>query len=244
MRASLSVAMICYNSERTLDKTLNLVETLADEIIIIDSYSTDATKEIAKKYGAQIIDKDFTGFSSQKQFAIDHCTSDWILLLDDDEYIQETLAKSIREGMQTEEALYGLPRSLYFMNYKFWIGSEHKIPTYRLFPRGEAFMNQKAVHEELYSSLPKKKLRGEMLHDSFASYDACIQKLDRYAKLFAESSEKKCSAIYPYLRGAFAFFQTYFLKLNFLNLKAGYYWSRAQTFYQYKKYKYLWELNQ
>ncbi len=243
MPPRLSIAMICYNSERTLQRTLDQIEQLADEIVIVDSHSTDATRSIAERFGARIISHDFGGFSSQKQLAIDHCTGDWVLLLDDDEYIQESLLRSIREGIAEGARLYGLPRSLYFLGFKFWIGSEHKIPTYRLFPRGEGYMDQKMVHEQVLSPLPQKVLNGEMLHDSFEDYADCIRKMDRYARLFAESRTTRIWGVYPYFRGVWAFFQTYVLKLNFLNLKAGFYWSCAQTYYQYKKYKYLWSLN-
>ena len=92
----LSVAMITLNEERILEKTLKSLEGVADEIVIVDSGSTDKTEEIAKKYGARFINQKWLGYGKQRNVAIENATGDWVLNIDADEEISPKLAKRIK----------------------------------------------------------------------------------------------------------------------------------------------------
>ncbi len=106
---SLSVGLITYNEERRLGRTLESIKNIADEIIIVDSNSTDNTVEIAKKYGAKVYIENWKGYGLQKNSVIEKCTKDWILLIDADEVISSDLSKKILEVIKEgKEDLYDI----------------------------------------------------------------------------------------------------------------------------------------
>lgn len=237
--------MITYRAGRTLDHTLSIVSPLADEIIILDTGSDDETEAIAEKYQAIFKQSPFLDFSTQKQKAINLATSTWVLLLDDDEYLDEDMVEAIKRLKESDSPYdgYFLPRSLYFMDTLFRYGKEAKSPKLILFRNGRASMDGSQVHESLIVDGPVTKMPGLMWHDSFADYADAIQKMDRYAQIWAESHQKNVSKFYIWLRKYPGFLKNYLFDLNFLNGKAGYCWSKVITYYQYKKYQYLYDSN-
>ncbi len=241
---TLSIAMITYQAARTLEKTLECIAPVADEIVIVDSYSTDDTEKIAKKFGAKFYQSPFENYGSQKQKAMDKCKGTWVLLLDDDEYADELLQKSLLKLKTTDtpHAALTVPRSLIFMGTSFRHGKESKSPKLILYRNGNAKMISHTVHENLAVEGSVGKINGILWHDYRETYEESIAKMDKYAKLWAESKNKKVSTLDLWLRKNFSFFKNYILDGNILNGKAGYYWSRSLSYYQYKKYLYLYQL--
>ncbi len=243
---TLAVAMITFQSERTLRKTLECIKPVADEIIIVDSGSTDATLKIAEEFQADIHHSPFETYGLQKQKAIKYANSTWVLLLDDDEYVDEKLVESLSNLKlnDSEHAAFRLPLSLIFLGKKFRFGKEARSMKLRLFRNGMAVMNDAQVHEKLEVRGSIGTLKGLIWHDYHESYEQSLQKMDKYAKLWAQEHRKKVSKWDIWLRRLFSFPKIYIVDFNFLNGKAGYLWSKSLALYQYKKYQYLYDLNQ
>ncbi len=243
---TLSVAMITYQADRTLEQTLKCISSVADQIVIVDSFSTDKTAEIAQKYGAEFSQSNFENYGLQKQKAMDLCTGTWVLLLDDDEYVDEELCANLENLKKSDSELdaYRIPRSLIFLGTKFNYGKESKSPKLILYRNGLGEMSKSEVHEELRVNGGIGHMSGILWHDYRESYNESLVKMDKYARLWAESSDKKVSTFDLWLRKNFSFFKNYILDGNFLNGKAGRLWSKSLSYYQYKKYLYLYQLNE
>ncbi len=242
---TLSIAMITYQAERTLDMTLSHIAPVADEIVIIDSHSTDATSEIASKYGARFIQSDFENYGRQKQKAMDECRGTWVLLLDDDEYADDQLLSSLAQLKQKDSHYnaFNIPRSLIFLGIKFRYGKESKSPKLILYRNGNARMKPSDVHEELIVEGEIGTLKGILWHDYRETYEESIAKMDKYAKLWAKSQKKMVTKTDLWLRKHFSYFKNYILDGNFLNGEAGRLWAKSLSYYQYQKYLYLYNLN-
>jgi glycosyltransferase involved in cell wall biosynthesis len=149
-RKTLSVAIIAGNEEKKIGDCLESVKW-ADEIIVVDSGSTDRTVEIAKRYTDKVFIRKWEGYAPQKQFAIDQATCDWILSLDADERVSPELKDEILKILESETEFDGfyIPRRNFFLGK--WIKSCGWYPNYqlRLFKKGKAKVTQRKVHENL-----------------------------------------------------------------------------------------------
>src|ERR1700747_1183584 len=135
---TLSVAIVAMDEEANIGRTLASVEW-ADEIVLVDSGSKDRTCEIARECGARVVTEPWRGYVAQKQYAIDLCTKDWVLLLDADEEVSPELADEIREVLADRHALngYRLPRKNLFLGRWMRHGGFYPDPKLRLFRRGQ-----------------------------------------------------------------------------------------------------------
>ena len=145
---TLSVAIVSFNEEANLGRTLESVKW-ADEIVVVDSGSTDRTCEIARHYGASLISEAWRGYVAQKQYAIDLCTKDWVLLLDADEEVSAGLAAEIRSAINTPGAAagYELPRKNLFLGRWMRHGGFYPDPKLRLFRRGQGVVAGHDPHD-------------------------------------------------------------------------------------------------
>ena len=146
----LSVVLITLNSEKILFNTLEAVKW-ADEIVLVDSGSTDKTLEIAQKFKAKIVYRAFDGYGSQKNFATQQASNDWILSLDDDEILTPELQKEIQSiNLQNADFQgFKIPRSLIFLGKLLRFSGEYKRLTLRLFNRKQGNWNAEYVHESV-----------------------------------------------------------------------------------------------
>jgi len=222
----LSVAIIAFNEEVNLAACLRSV-AWADEIVVVDNASTDRTREIAREFGARVVQApDWPGFGPQKNRALDACTGDWILALDADERVDEPLRAEIEQVVAGGRFdVYAMPRrSTYcgrFIRHGGW------WPDYvaRLFRRGTARYSDARVHERLVTDRPVGRLRAPLTHYSFRSMEQVLDKLNRY------STESACMLTgrgrAPGLASAIghglaAFLRTYVFKLGFLDGRHGF----------------------
>jgi glycosyltransferase involved in cell wall biosynthesis len=247
---TLSVILITRNEEANLDDCLASLEGLAQQIVVVDTNSTDRTLEIAQKHGATIAQPaDWPGFGPQKNRALDLATGEWVLSLDADERLTPALRSEILTAIHHSAQMdcFAIPRlSWYcgrFIRHAGW------SPDYvdRLFKRGTARFSDDLVHERLIPQGPVAKLENPMLHYSFMNYSQVLQKLDRYSTASAQQAFAKgitsspCKAV---LHGAWAFFRTYILRAGFLDGPQGFALAISNgqgTYYRYIK---LWQLNQ
>ncbi|HTJ92715.1 MAG TPA: glycosyltransferase family 2 protein [Pararobbsia sp.] len=234
---TLGVAIITKNAARRLDECLRALR-FADEIVIVDSGSTDATLEIAREHGVRVIETpDWPGFGPQKNRALDALGTTWILSIDSDEIVSPALAASIREAItHSEPFMYAVDRLSSFCGE--WIHHSGWYPDWipRLFRRGDAWFSDDLVHERLVFDLPVKRLSGKLLHYSYEDYESVLRKLDAYSTAGAQqrhAAGQRGSFGKAVGRGAWAFIRTYVLRQGFLDGKAGYMIAafNAQTVY-------------
>ncbi len=184
IRPTLSVAIIAKNEEANLLRTLPTVGPLADEIVLVDSGSTDDTVAVAERYGARVIHQSWLGFGPQKNFAITHCTSEWILSLDADEELSEELAAAIPEAIRNagpELAGYSLARLNYFLGRPLRHGGYYPDRKLRLFRSGRAAFQDRAVHESMMADGPTAPLKGDLLHRAYPTLALYLEHINRYS---------------------------------------------------------------
>jgi len=247
---TLSVILITRNEEANLDDCLASLEGIAQQVVVVDTNSSDRTLEIAKNYGATIAQpSDWPGFGPQKNRALDLATSEWVLSLDADERLTPALKSEILTAIHHSAHVdcFAIPRlSWYcgrFIRHCGW------SPDYvdRLFKRGTARFSDDLVHERLVPKGQVAKLENPMLHYSFMNYSQVLQKLDRYSTASAEQAfarGKTSSPLKAVLHGVWAFFRTYVLRAGFLDGPQGFALAVSNgqgTYYRYIK---LWHLNQ
>ncbi len=243
----LSVIIITYNEESNITDCLELVKW-ADEIIVVDSNSTDKTIELAKKYTDKIYTLENSLYAESKNFALDKTVNDWILSVDADERVTNELKEEILNVLSSSDSLnaYYLNRKSYFIN-KF-IKHCGWYPDYilRLFNKsaGIRFSDSK-VHEKAIYKGEKGKLKSLLLHYTDMTFEHYWKKMNNYSTYSAEelhASKKKASNIDIIFRPAFAFFKMYFLKLGILDGYTGFILcvlSGMHVFYKYSKLYYL-----
>ena len=245
---TLSVILITRNEEANLADCLASLEGIAQQVVVVDTNSSDRTLDIAKSYGAVIAQpQDWPGFGPQKNRALDLATGEWVLSLDADERLTPALKSEIVTAIHHSAHVdcFAIPRlSWYcgrFIRHSGW------NPDYvdRLFKRGSARFSDDLVHERLIPSGQVAKLENPMLHYSFMDYSQVLQKIDRYSTASAEQAfaqGKTSTPLKAVLHGAWSFFRTYFLRAGFLDGPQGFTlaMSNAQgTYYRYVK---LWHL--
>ena len=247
---TLSVILITRNEEANLDDCLASLEGIAQQIVVVDTNSSDRTLEIAKNYGATISQpSDWPGFGPQKNRALDLATGEWVLSLDADERLTPALKSEILTALHHSAHVdcFAIPRlSWYcgrFIRHSGW-GPDYVD---RLFKRGPARFSDDLVRERLIPNGQVAKLENPMLHYSFMNYSQVLQKLDRYSTASAEQAfakGKTSSPLKAVLHGAWAFFRTYILRAGFLDGPQGFALAVSNgqgTYYRYIK---LWHLNQ
>jgi glycosyltransferase involved in cell wall biosynthesis len=250
MALTLSVALITKNEETNLARTLVSV-AWASEIVIVDNGSTDRTEAIAREMGARFFVEDWKGFGAQKNSAIAKCTGDWVLALDADEEVSAELAAEIQALLSgnPQHAGYFLPRRNFFLGRWIRRGGYYPDPKLRLFRRGSAQFEERAVHETMRCSGSTGQLRGDLLHHAYPTLDSYIEHMNRYSALGAEQAvaRGKTSRSLPaffwnvFVVPVATFKYNYFLRLGFLDGREGFLLHLSHSAYVSWKYAKAWE---
>jgi glycosyltransferase involved in cell wall biosynthesis len=224
----LSAVIISYNEESNIGRCLQSLVGIADEIIIVDSASTDNTCSIAEQYGARIIQHPFAGFAAQKNLAAQAATHNWVLSLDADEVLSEELKSAILQVKnQAAYDAYFLKRSTNFCGTFIRHGSWYPDKQCRLWDKTKGDW-QGTIHEKWRLFEPYKKygtLSGDLLHYSFNSISDYLNMTERYTTLSAQEALQKgknVSLLKLILGPKFKFIQDYIIRLGFLDGYAGY----------------------
>jgi glycosyltransferase involved in cell wall biosynthesis len=260
-RATLSVAIITFNEEENIRRTLESVKAIADEVIVVDSHSTDRTVEIAKEFGAKVFVEDWKGFAAQKNSALDKCTCDWVLSLDADEEVGAGMAEVLRivtkpfsVDFENDDAVI-FRRQNSFMGRRLRFGGQQEKKI-RLFRRGKGRFKAVSVHEVIETE--GKPFVAEyyydtfddlcIFHHSYPSLTSYIEHMNRYSSLGAEmiAERRGCigfSVINIVLRPLVTFIYNYFFRLGFLDGKEGLLLHLYHSVYVSWKYAKAWELS-
>ncbi len=246
---TLSVILITKNEAERLPRCLESVRGLADEIVVLDSGSTDATLEIARRYTDKVyVSPDWPGFGPQKNCVLDYATGDWVLSLDADEWLTPGLVAEVRHTLQAPIAeVYEIPRLSSFcgrpMRHSGW-WPDHVA---RLFQRGAARFSDDLVHERLVFSGAPGRLDAPLNHETYRNLDEMLAKLNRYSTDGAENHLRrgKHGGLGRAIgRGLWAFMRTYVIRAGFLDGREGFLLAVANaetTYYRYLKLMYLAE---
>jgi glycosyltransferase involved in cell wall biosynthesis len=247
----LSVALVTKNEEANLARTLASVRW-ADEIAIVDSGSTDRTEDIAREFGAKFFVEEWKGFGAQKNSAIAKCTSDWVLSLDADEEVSAELAAEIQALLSGAPECdgYFLPRRNFFLGRWMRHGGYWPDPKLRLFRRGAAAFEERAVHETAHCAGLTGRLRGSLLHHAYPTLDVYLEHMNRYSSLGAEQALAKGTTSRSWaafvwnvcLTPLATFKYNYFLRLGFLDGREGLLLHLYHSAYVSWKYAKAWAL--
>lgn len=242
----LSVSLISFNEEDNIAKALNSIKNIASEIIVVDSHSTDKTKEIAESYGARFLEEDWKGHIAQKNSALEKCTQEWVLSLDCDEVVSTELEKSIIEKVRKPEA------DGYFINRKtFYLGGFLKHawqPDWKLrIVRRSANPKWSGYnpHDNLKIRGSMKNLKGDLYHYSYKNLEDHLYRTVKYAKLSAQSyynEGKKFKWYKPLLNPVSAFAKVFFIQRGFLDGYRGLIIASSSFICTFLKYIFLWEI--
>ena len=245
----ISVVIITHNEENRIRPTLESIKW-CDEIIVVDACSTDKTLDICKEYSnCKVYVRPFSGFGTQKKFAVEKASSDWILSLDADEVVTDALRDEITAILSLPSiavAGFYVPITLIFMNRIFKYGSENKYPHLRLFNKNKGNFNTLKLHEGVNVEGPVAKLKNEILHYSYSDIHHYFEKFNEYTSIYKNEALKrgeKGGKFKPIFRLPLDFMKQYFIRRNFLNGYPGFVWSVFSTFYVFVKYTKLYEAN-
>lgn len=243
----LSAVIITFNEEKNIARCLESLQGVAEEIIVVDSFSTDKTKEICEAYGVKFVQRSWTGYSDQKNHANGLASTEYILSIDADEVLSAELQQSITRLQEPYADAYGMNRLTSYCGH--WIHHcgwypDHKI---RIFKKGIAQWKG-LIHETLHFEKQTKvvALKGDLLHYSFHTMGQYVRQQDKFTDLTAEtafSKGKKTSSWGVFLRPKWRFFRDFILKKGFLDGKWGYQVCKIMAFATFMKYVKLQQLH-
>ncbi|GAB4483014.1 MAG: glycosyltransferase family 2 protein [Thermodesulfovibrionales bacterium] len=247
-RRKVSVFIMTYNEEAKIRDCLESVRW-ADEIVVIDSFSTDRTVEICREYTDRIFQKEFNGFGELRNFSVSKTSHDWILSIDADERATEELKQEVLAKLEAgpDADVYFVPRINYLLGRRVrhcgW------YPDYRqpqFFRKGAMTYTDHLVHEGYIANGTVSYLKGHAIQIPFLSLDQFFRKMDRYSTLRAEDLARRGTrfGVHQLILNPLAMFsKTYIFKLGFLDGAVGLVISLLYAYYTFVKYVKLWEKN-
>jgi len=241
-----SAVIITYNEEHCIAATLSKLDW-CDEIIVVDSYSTDNTVNICREFNCKIFSRSFDGYGPQKQYAVSLARNNWVLAIDADEVLSDALADEIQSHLAADPvaAAFSMPMNLVFLNKEFTRGKESTRSYIRLFNKQKAAFSNAAVHESVQVNGVICYLKNKIRHYSYTSVRECMDKSNRYSTYSATMSYRKGKnkSVAAIVFGLpFNFLKYYILEKNFLNGLKGFYWAAFSTWYHFAKYVKLREM--
>lgn len=246
---NISVVIIAFNEERDISRCLKSVVDIADEIVVVDSFSTDKTVEIAKSFGSKVITHEFKSYIDQKNYALNQSNNNIVLSLDADEELSEKLKNSILEVKKKGFVYDGYSMNRLTRIGSNWISHSGWYPDtkLRLFDKTKGKWAGLNPHDEFVYNEKSKifKLKGDLLHHSFYSFDELKKQSDKFAKLGAQAyfqRGKKAPALKLIFNPVLRFVRDYFINKGFLHGSTGLKVSYNNSHATYLKYKYLQSL--
>ena len=234
------------NEEQKIEKALQSLAPVVDEIVVVDSGSTDGTERIVRKYTDKFIFQPFAGYAAQKNIAAGHATHDWVLSLDSDEWLSPELQQSIKalkDSTPVEQAFIVARRNLYLEE---WLGHSGWYPDYRirLYNRKYGSFQGDDPHDAVVCEGKKNKLGGDLMHHSISSLAEHNQVLNKYTTIALKGLLSRNSkagvfrlVFFPFL----TFLKAFFIQQGFRDGWRGYLISVFAAHYVFLKYAKLWE---
>lgn len=234
----ISQVIITFNEEKNIGRCLNSACQLVDEIVVVDSGSTDRTEQIVREFGARWISRDWAGYVDQKNYALKQASNEWILSMDADEALSPELLSELMTLKSNENVCssikgFSVPRCVYYEGRWIRNGDWYPDRLVRLFRKESGCFRGGKVHERLELLGDEKKLSGELEHYSFESSRDHQVRSEKYAKLWAEMKHEAGVRAWPcegLVRGAWRFLRAFMFRQGFrdgrLGLRIAWYSSR------------------
>lgn len=245
----LSVVIITYNEASNIEACVQAASKVAQEVLVVDSKSTDQTTTLAQNAGAKVLTTEWQGYAQTKNFANQQARCDWILSIDADEILSAELIESIRTLNLDDDKVYALDRLTNYCGQ--WIKHSGWYPEWkvRLFNRKTSEWEGLYVHEKLkHKTKPETvRLKGKLFHYSYKSSEDHLQRIRKYARLSAmemQAQGKRGNFVKRWIAPGFRFLKTLILKKAFLDGKNGWLISKRNALLVHLKYKILDQLNQ
>jgi glycosyltransferase involved in cell wall biosynthesis len=242
----LTVTVITHNEAEHIAAALQSV-SWADEIIVVDSHSTDGTVAIARQYATRIEVRDWAGYGAQKNYAASLASHDWILSVDADERVTPALAKEIRELLAREPDARGYRISRVTWYLGRWIRCTDWFPDFqlRLYDRRAGRWSERSVHESFELRERPRKLRGELAHYAYRDITHHLSKINQYTTMAAHdwvAHGRRTNALELFVHPPVAFLRNYVLRAGFRAGSAGLVVSVLNSYYVFLKLAKLWEM--
>ncbi|WP_273525419.1 glycosyltransferase family 2 protein [Mailhella massiliensis] len=243
-RVRLTALIITLNGERLLGKCLESL-SFCDRILIVDSFSSDRTEEIAKEHGAIFIQNKWPGNAKQIRYGIDwlaaNAPTDWVLMLDCDEIISPELRASILAALASpgDKTAFSMPRRTWYFDRFLKHGGSYPDRLFRLFLPEAIRIDNNGAHQKFVPAGPYGELSGDMLHYTYCSFQNQLEKLNDYAERGArdlEAKGRRGGVAAGLLHGSWRFIDMYIRKLGFLDGRAGFLMAAHTSFYTFLKY--------
>lgn len=248
MEKKISAVIITFNEEANIGRCIDSLRPVADEIIVVDCFSTDSTKEICLRKGVVFVENEFLGFANQKNFAASQATCDYILSLDADEYLSPDLTQSL---LKTKGNLdvdgYTMNRLSSYAGE--WVRTCGWYPDtkLRLWKRGKGVWKGQGIHErvEMLEGFTLKHLDGDLLHHAYDNITQFLEKIQRYSDIYAREHRHKIhsSGFKIFYKTTFAFVKSFFLKKGIMDGYKGLLISVCNANFVFYKYSKLREAN-
>jgi glycosyltransferase involved in cell wall biosynthesis len=234
MKPTLSVVMITYNEAENLNRSLSAI-TWADEIIVVDRHSEDSTVAIAQSFGAKVFSHEWLGFGAQKNLAISHATSDWVLSLDADEVISPQSALVIQQVLtQAKYDAFYLPRRSFFLGKWIMHGDWYPDWQLRLFKRGVTQFKDSEIHERVEETKSTSYLKQAVIdHYSYKDLTDYVTRLNKYTDLEAKTrvTSQLFNTLMLLFKPLYRFLKQYIWQGGFLDGSAGLWLALLSSWY-------------
>ena len=244
----ISIVIICFNEEANIIPCIKSCLPISNDIIVVDSHSTDNTRTLAESVEAKVHLKTWEGYGQAKNYGAKLCKNEWIFSIDADERLSiETVDFLLNNKLNSSE-IYGVNRVNFIGSKKIRFGEWYPDYNPRLYNKLVAKWSESAVHEQLLfdNNLETTKVPGKLLHYSFVDGVDLEKRLEQYARLAASelhANDVRVNAVHLYLKPAFRFIRSYLFKLGFLDGSAGWTIAKANAKAVKKRYLFLAEMN-
>ena len=243
---NLTIVVLTKNEEYNIEAVVKNAREVASDVLVVDSGSIDNTVELAKANGAKVVYRAWDNdFSAQRNFALEHVNTDWVLYLDADERLDQILCQSIKDAINKEhKKQYSIMRRIHAFGFEYKHGIFKPDEVLRLFPTKEVHWENK-VHERPVCNVPKEKLHGFIEHYTYKNWQQWWDKAGQYTTIWAEDSfakGKRTNLGSCLAHTVYGFIRAYVIQLGFIDGWSGLYSSLQHSIYTMMKYLKLYEI--
>ena len=245
---TVSAIVVCFNEDERIGDCLESLRW-CDEIVVVDSFSTDRTPEICRRYTERFIQREWAGYRDQKAFAHSQATQEWVLLADADERVTPELRDEIRACLACDEgtyAGYAVPRLVHYLGRWWRRGGWYPDYDVRLFRRERATWGGADPHEKILVDGKIRRLKNPLNHFSYRNIEDHLRRINRFTSISSREAHRRGARWRlrdALLRPAARFIRSYIFKRGFLEGFAGFYVAVTAAVYVFLKYAKLWELH-
>jgi glycosyltransferase involved in cell wall biosynthesis len=246
-KPEISAIVVCFNEENNIARCLESLKW-CDEIVVVDSFSTDRTVEICRQFTDRVIQRRWTGYRDQKAFAHSQATKEWVFLVDSDEQVPQELREEIQEALRrcdSQVAAFSVPRLVHYLGRWWWRGGWYPDYDIRIFRRKVARWGGSDPHEKIFVEGKVRRLNHPLYHFSYRDIADHWERINRFTTISSgemRAERKRWRWADNLLRPPFRFFRSYVWKRGLLEGFPGFFIAATAAVYVFLKYAKLREL--